>query len=259
MIQINLYPILAAGVLGTLTPLAATDAHPPPATGEWVTLFDGGSTAHWRGFQRDGFPSDGWKIDGDALKPLTDGTVIDLITRRQYRHYELELEWRVAPRGNSGLFFHVTEDHPQVWYTGPEIQLLDDERHPDGENPKTSAGSIFDLIAPGPKVLRPAGEYNLARVIVRGPRIEHYLNGRKILDVDLESREFKQWVADSKFGDMPDFARRHEGHIALQHASVSPLKAPVWFRNIRIRELVTASSAGRAAANTDDIMWTTVR
>ena len=96
-------------------------------------------------------------------------------------------------------------------------------------------------------MLRPAGEYNLVRRIVRGPRIVQVLNGRTILDFDLESREFRDLVADSKFGEMPDFARRHAGHIALQHASVSPLKASVWFRNIRIRELPETRSSGRGS------------
>jgi hypothetical protein len=239
MKPIHLALFVAAGCLSNATPLAAaaTPSDTASKTGEWVTLFDGGATDLWRGFRRDHFPADGWSVEGDALTPLTDGTVIDLITRRQYRDYELELEWRVAPRGNSGLFVHVTEEHPHVWHTGPEIQLLDDEQHPDGQEPRTSAGSIFDLLAPQDKVLRPAGDYNLARLVVRGPHIVHYLNGRKILDFDLTSPEFQRLVAESKFAEMPDFARRHGGHIALQHASVSPLKAPVWFRNIRIREL----------------------
>jgi hypothetical protein len=246
MNPMKLATVLTTGFFLALDPSRAADASPDdpagtaalaPAPGDWVILFDGSSVAHWRGFQREEFPFDGWSIDGDALKPRTEGTVIDLITRRQYRHYELELEWRVAPLGNSGIFVHVTEAHPQVWHTGPEIQVLDDDGHPDGQDPKTSAGSIFDLIAPTDKTLQPAGQYNRARLVVRGPRIEQYLNGRKILDLDLESLEFKRLVAESKFSKLPEFTRRYEGHIALQHASVSPLKAPVWFRQIRIREL----------------------
>jgi hypothetical protein len=210
---------------------------PSAAPGEWLVLFDGGSVDHWRGFRRDDFPADGWTIDDGALTPVTDGTVVDIITRQQFSHYELELEWRVAPHGNSGIFVHVTEDHPQVWHTGPEFQVLDDEAHPDGKVPETSAGSVYGLVAPADTRLRPAGEYNSARIIVRGALIEHVLNGRTVLTVDLDSEEFRRRVAGSTFSQWPDFARAREGHIALQHASVSPLKAPVWFRNVRIREL----------------------
>jgi arylsulfatase A len=205
---------------------------------DWIILFDGQSTAHWRGFQEQTFPEASWKIDNGALSPRVDGPVIDLITRNQFQNFELELEWRVAPNGNAGIFFHVTEDHPQVWFTGPEFQVLDDQNHPDGLDPKTSAGSLFGLIAPSAnKKLRPLGEYNQAKVVVRGPRVEHWLNGVKILEFNFDSDEFKRRVAGSKFNEMPDFARHRQGHVALQHASVSPLKAPVWYRNIRIRPL----------------------
>jgi hypothetical protein len=205
--------------------------------GAWVTLFDGTSTEHWRGFRRDTFPDDGWQVEDGALTPRPDGTVVDLVTRRTYRDFELELEWRVAPHGNSGIFVQVSEDHPEVWHTGPEFQVLDNERHPDGRVPETSAGSIYGLVAPAAVALRPAGEYNHARVVVRGSRLEHALNGETVLRVNLDSDDFRTRVAASPFASMPDFARHREGHIALQHASVSPLKAPVWFRHVRIREL----------------------
>lgn len=203
----------------------------------WVTLFDGTSTEQWRGFRRDDFPDDGWRVEEGALTPRPDGTVVDLITRGTYRHFELELEWRVAPNGNSGIFVHVSEDHPEVWHTGPEFQVLDNDNHPDGQTPETSAGSIYALAAPSAAPVRPAGEWNSARFVVRGPRLAHTLNGQAVLEVDLESDAFRNSVAASTFASMPDFARRFEGHVALQHSSVSPLRAPVWFRNVRIRTL----------------------
>jgi hypothetical protein len=231
---------IASVALLVIAAAAACDRRPAgdaPAPGEWIVLFDGTSVEHWRGYQRDDFPTDGWTIDGDALKPTTDGTVIDIITRRQFRNYELELEWRVAPRGNSGIFVHVAEGPPHVWHTGPEFQVLDDESHPDGRVPETSAGSIYGVMAAADTRLQPAGQYNSARVIVRGARIEHHLNGQQVLELDLDSEDFRDRVAASTFSTLPEYARRREGHIALQHASVSPLRAPVWFRNVRIREL----------------------
>jgi hypothetical protein len=229
--------VMAVGLVACSAPQAPPADRPAAASGEWLVLFDGGSVDHWRGFRRDDFPADGWTVDEGALKPITDGTVVDIITRQQFSHYELELEWRVAPHGNSGIFVHVTEDHPQVWHTGPEFQVLDDEAHPDGRVPETSAGSVYGLLAPADKHLRPAGEYNSARIVVRGGLLEHVLNGQTVLTVDLDSEEFRRRVAGSTFSQWPDFARPRAGHIALQHASVSPLKAPVWFRSVRIREL----------------------
>lgn len=203
----------------------------------WMILFDGSSTEHWRGFRQETFPTNGWRIDAGALRPIEDGKVIDLITRKQYGNFELELEWRVDPKGNGGIFLHVSEDYPEVWHSGPEVQVLDDLEHPDAENPKTSAGSIYDLVAPTNKVLRPVGEYNNARFRVVDGRLEHWLNDVKILDVNLHGDEFRGRVAASKFDDMPGFGVQSRGHVSLQHASVSALRAPVWYRNIRIRAL----------------------
>jgi hypothetical protein len=228
--------VLVSGC-GTSSPGADAPAPAEPRQGAWVTLFDGQTTEHWRGYQRDAFPDDGWMVEEGTLTPRPDGVVVDLITRRTYRNFELELEWRVAPNGNSGIFVHVREGHPEVWHTGPEFQVLDDERHPDGARPETSAGSIYGLVAPLDKVLRPAGEWNAARITVRGPRLEHALNGTTVLQEDVSSAAFGQRVAASSFAALPDFARHRDGHVALQHSSVSPLKARVWFRNIRIREL----------------------
>jgi hypothetical protein len=214
------------------------DAGQPDYNPRWVVLFDGSSTDHWRGFRQENFPVKGWRLEDGALAPIPEGEVVDLVTRREYRNFELELEWKVAPEGNSGIFIRVSEEYPQVWHSGVEIQVLDDLNHPDGLEPTTSAGSIYDLIAPNEaKTVRPAGEYNLARVIVRNGRVQHWLNGVQILDFDLDSEEFQRSVARSKFADMPGFAVQKRGYISLQHASVSPLRAPVWFRNIRIREL----------------------
>jgi hypothetical protein len=228
---------ISATVAVTLNLALSPTAKANQARGNWVVLFDGSSTEHWRGFLQSEFPSEGWRVEQDALRPIEEGQVIDLITREQYRNFELELEWRVDPKGNSGIFFHVSEEFPEVWYSGPEVQVLDDVEHPDGLDPKTSAGSIYDLVAPTNKVLRPVGEYNKARFLMVNDHLQHWLNGVKILDVDLRGDDFRKHVAASKFSEMPGFAVQPRGHISLQHASVSPLRAPVWFRNVRIREL----------------------
>jgi hypothetical protein len=228
-------PILLATLL--LSAGSCAPAGGPPAGADWIVLFDGSSTDQWRGFRQPAFPDESWTVEDGALKPRVDGPVVDLVTREQFDDYELELEWRVEPLGNAGIFYNVREDHPQVWHTGPEYQVLDDDRHPDGQNPLTSAGSVYGLIAPRDVSLRPVGEYNHARIVVRGPRVEHWLNGAMILDFDLDSQEFREAVARTHFGELPDFARHRGGHVALQHASVSPHRARVWYRNLRIRPL----------------------
>jgi hypothetical protein len=230
-------PVLGGLLLLFILPVSCAPGADGTGAEEWVTLFDGGSTDQWRGFRQERFPRESWAVDEGALRPLVDGPVVDLITREEFENYELELEWRVDPLGNAGIFYHVGEDHPQVWHTGPEYQVLDDDGHPDGEDPRTSAGSVYGLVAPRNAVLRPVGEYNHARIVVRGSEVEHWLNGELIVAFDLESREFREAVAGSAFAAFPDFARRRGGHIALQHASVSPHRARVWYRDIRIRPL----------------------
>lgn len=198
----------------------------------WVVLFDGSGTDQWRAYQRDTFPDKGWIRDRDALKTVPGGDVVDILTRKQYGDFELELEWKVSPAGNSGVFVRVAEDAPEIWMEAPEIQILDDELHRDGQRGETSAGALYDLIAPRPKSLRPVGEFNKTRILMSGSHLEHWLNDIKVLEADLDSPQFRELVANSKFKDYESFGKAARGHVALQHHGEE-----VWFRNVRIREL----------------------
>jgi hypothetical protein len=109
--------------------------------GKWEVLFDGNSTDHWRGFKQHEFPNKSWKVENSALKTIPGETGADLVTKEQYDNFELELEWRISPGGNSGIMYHVTENFVEPWHTGPEMQVLDDDKHADGKDPKTSAPS----------------------------------------------------------------------------------------------------------------------
>jgi hypothetical protein len=197
----------------------------------WTVLFDGKSTAAFRGFKQDSLPSNSWIIEDGTLKSLPTKQ-IDLITREKYENFELELDWKVAIEANSGIMFHVSEDEPETYRTGPEMQIVDDANTSDGKNPKTSAGSLYDLIAPTNKQCHPAGEWNRIRLIVQGNRVEHWMNGSKILEYELGSGPLKALIADSKFKAWPRFAQEKTGYIALQNHGNS-----VWFRNIRVRRL----------------------
>ena len=199
---------------------------------KWKVLFDGKSTDAWRGFKQDSFPDKGWRVEDGTLKTVVGVQSRDIITKEKYRDFELELEWKIAPGGNSGIIYLVSEDFDQTYQTGPEMQVLDDAKHHDGKDPKTSAGALYALIAPFNKVLQPVGQWNKVRLIVHHGHVEHWLNGRNVLDYDLGSDQLKPLIAASKFKEFPRFAQNREGYIALQHHGDE-----VWYRKIRIREL----------------------
>jgi Domain of Unknown Function (DUF1080) len=201
------------------------------ATDGWRPLFDGRSTAGWHAFGG-GAPGAGWQVVDGALTRT--GQAGDLLTDEEFGSFELELEWQIQPGGNSGVFFHVVEDSTTqyVWQTGPEMQVLDNAGHADGRQPNTSAGSNFALYAPARDVTRPPGQWNAARLVVRGDHVEHWLNGEKLLEYELGSAEWQQRVAASKFAEMPRYGRARRGHIALQDHGDR-----VAYRNLRIRTL----------------------
>ena len=196
----------------------------------WKLLFDGTSTAGWRNYKKETV-GPGWTVVNGLLTRSGEGAG-DIITADKYRNFELALDWRVAEGGNSGIFYRATEDNAYIWQSAPEMQVLDDARHADGNSPLTSAGSNFALY-PAPRgVARAAGEWNSARLVVNGNHVEHWLNGQKLLEYELGSAEWIDRVAKSKFNTMPNYGKASEGHIGLQdHGDL------VEFRNIRIRVL----------------------
>ena len=197
---------------------------------EWKSLFDGKSTAGWRNYKKESV-GPGWTVVNGVLTRSGEGAG-DIITTDRYANFELALDWKVAEGGNSGIFYRATEDNNYIWQSAPEMQVLDDAKHADGKSPLTSAGSNFALY-PAPRgVVRPAGEWNSARLIVNGNHVEHWLNGQKLLEYELGSAEWIDRVAKSKFNTMPNYGKAREGHIGLQdHGD------PVEFRDIRIRVL----------------------
>jgi hypothetical protein len=205
-----------------------------PSTGGWTDLFDGRSTGAWRGYNQEGFPAGCWMVTEGTLKTVpSPGKPCDIITRSRYRDFELALEWKVGAGGNSGILYRAAElPAPEpIWHSAPELQILDDSAHPTA-TPQTLTGSLYDLIAPVDKVVRPVGEWNEARVVVRGNHVEHWLNGKKVLEYEMGSDALKARIAASKFRDMKRFAVEKEGHIGLQHHGEE-----AWFRNIRVRAL----------------------
>jgi hypothetical protein len=192
-------------------------------------LFDGKSTDAWRGYKRETFPEKGWVVDNGALKTVVGGDRVDLVTKETFKDFDLSLEWKLSPGGNSGVMYDVAENQDESYYTGPEMQVLDDAGHKDGKEPKTSAGALYALIAPVGKVLKPVGEWNKARLVKKGTHVEHWLNGVKLLEYELGSPALTALIAESKFKAWPQFAKEGQGHIVLQHHGQE-----AWFRNITI-------------------------
>jgi hypothetical protein len=206
--------------------------------GEWTVLFNGKDLSGWRSYGEASAGS-AWIVEGDALVlDVDDSTTAmtggDLITEGQYENFELELEWKISSGGNSGIFFGVREIEGQnvAYETGIEMQVLDDANHADGARAETSAGACYSLYAATEDVVRPVGEYNKVRLVVRDGTVEHWLNDHKIVEYTIGSDDWSSRVAASKFADWEHFARYRKGHIALQDHTDR-----VWFRNIRIREL----------------------
>jgi len=196
--------------LGGQTPNTLTAAE--RAAG-WRLLFDGRTTAGWRGFRQDTMPV-GWQVvDGTLTRVAAGG---DIVTADQFASFELTLDWKVAPGGNSGIFLHVTEGAGAVYETGPEMQVLDDAGHADGRSRFTAAGSNFALHPAPPGVVRPADQWNRVRIVVDGAHVEHWLNGVKVVEYELWSPDWEARVKASKFAQWPGYGRARSGHIALQ-------------------------------------------
>lgn len=225
-----------AATVGTLSAVGAPPADSAPsasakAPGPWITLFDGSGADAFRAYKGNTMPATGWAVRDGSLVRLPGAAAGDIVTKEQFKDFEFVCEWRVVAKGNSGVIYRCDEDHAAPWESGPEMQILDDGGNPDA-SPLHRAGAMYDLFAPASNAVRPAGEWNEARVVARGPRIEHWLNGVRVVDADLSSDAYKAAFAKSKWKDYKDFNTLAAGHIALQDHGDE-----VWFRNIRVRRL----------------------
>jgi len=219
--SVSTSPAPAGGALNRLTAAEQEQG--------WRLLFDGKSTAGWRAYRADSMPS-GWQVVDGALTRV--GSATDIITKEQFANFELTLDWKVAEGGNSGIFYRVSEDDDAPYWSGPEMQVLDDARHRDGQSRLTAAGSDYGIYPAPAGVVNPAGTWNQVRLVVRGNHVEHWLNGLKLLEYELGSDDWTERVAASKFAPHPHYGRNKTGYIGLQdHGDW------VAYRNIKIRVL----------------------
>ncbi len=243
---------LAAPALRAQTKAPSTGAAAPNTltaaekSAGWTLLFDGRSTNGWRGFNAESFPAAGWAVEDGALKKIgkgeKPGSGGDIITTGTYGDFELALDWKITPGANSGLKYLIAEpaDHKGRSGVGYEMQILDDERHPDakaGVNGNRTAGALYDLIPPSVHAAKPVGEWNQARLIVKGRHVEHWLNGQRVVQFEIGSPEMKSLIAKSKYKSIAGFGDATSGHILLQDHGDE-----VWFRNIKIRKLTPGAA-----------------
>ena len=214
-----------AGDASTHNQLSAADS----AAG-WRLLFDGTSLAAWRSYGKQDTPA-GWSAkDGSLTKA---GHADDIISRDQFGDFEFAFDWKLSRAGNAGVFYRATEEYDKPYWSGPEYQLLDDGTHADGKDRLTSAGAAYGLYPSAAGVVRPAGEWNSSRIVVKGQHVEHWLNGTKLVEYELESPNWEAKVKASKFGEWKNYGRAKRGYISIQGDHEGDLE----MRNVRIREL----------------------
>jgi len=215
---------------------------------DWLILFDGKSFNGWRGLGREAVQQGHWIIEDSCIKKVESGEVPlqadgqpleggDLMTVNSYHDFELYFEWRISEGGNSGVKYNVSEEMstssgPKNAALGFEYQVLDDDNHPDAQNPTHRAAALYDMIAPQNKTLKAVGEFNTSRIVFNGDHGEHWLNGAKVLEFDLKTAHFDSLLTKSKYRDIPGFAEKRKGHIVLQDHTDA-----VWYRNIKIQVL----------------------
>jgi quercetin dioxygenase-like cupin family protein len=201
----------------------------------WRLLFDGKTTAGWRGYKSQTMP-ESWRVEnGSLLSRREKGkSTGDIITLDQFDNFELVLDWKMTKGNNSGVFYRATEEYANVWDSGPEFQILDNTGHIDGLNPMASAGACYAVYPPAKDVTHPLGQWNQTRLVARGKHVEHWLNGEKLLEYDVGSKAWIAHVKTSKFFPTAygqgKWGLSPRGHIGLQDYG-----GAIEFRNIKLR------------------------
>lgn len=208
------------------------------AQNEFKSLFDGKTINGWHTYGKSTV-GDAWKVENGTLhfdptaKENNQGG--DLVTDKEYSNFHLKVDWKVAPKGNSGIIFYINEDpikYKNTYETGLEMQVLDNDGHPDGKIDKHRAGNLYDLVKGDVEPVKAVGEWNTAEIISNQGKLTFILNGVVVVETTLWDNDWKDLVAGSKFTAWKDFGTFKKGKIALQDHGDH-----VWYRNILIKEL----------------------
>lgn len=211
----------------------ATQSESASTGNEWISLME---PSQWRGYNQSSLP-DNWAFADGIIECFGKAGDVggDIISTEAYDNFELRLEWKISPGGNSGVFYHVVEDtkYHSPYQTGPEYQLLDDEGFPEPIEDWQAAGANYAMhVANDKKALKPVGEWNTTTIIFDNGKVEHWLNGAKIVEFDKYSNDWKTRRNSGKWNDYPDYGKTNTGYLALQDHG-----AGVWFRNIMVKRL----------------------
>ncbi len=206
---------------------------------KWEILFDGKDLGKWRQSASDNAPGDGWVIEDGAISVVKGRKGGDIITRDTYTDFEFQCEYKLTKAANSGIKYHVSSIRNsktgKFSNMGIEYQIIDDLDYPEIKNDPygvSSTGSVYLIYPPKGKKIWPVGAWNKVKIVSKGKRTQHWLNGVKVADYDRDSEDFRQKVAATKFKDYPDYARVDTGHIMItDHGD------RVYFRNIRVKRL----------------------
>lgn len=201
----------------------------------WQLLFNGHDLYGWRTFKnRPGI----WKVENGSLCSATsDKGNADLITDSMYENFELSIDWKISAGGNSGIMYLVTENYDETYLSGPEYQLIDDDGYPEKIEDWQRTGANYAMQAPSLKAANKTGEWNTTKIIVNKGHVEHWLNGKKIVEYTLWSNEWEIQKASGKWKDVTGYAASQTGHIALQYSHSKVEASGICFRNIKIRKL----------------------
>lgn len=205
-------------------------AAPGATPGPWHSQLEQHAAPAWRGWKEPGLPA-GWHVDGGVL--TKDGAVDDLVSEQSYGNFELELEWKIGKAGNSGIFYRGTREYDHIYWSAPEYQLLDDANAADGKSRLTAAAAAYSLYGAPAGWVNAHDYWNKTRIVVQGNHVEHWLNGRKVVEYELQSADWKAKVAASKFKAYPNYGMAASGLIGIQGDHPGALA----IRNMRIREL----------------------
>jgi hypothetical protein len=237
-------PAVATNAAASDTPESMNKLSDQEETEGWKLLFDGSNTDAWRGYNQPTFPTGGWVVTPGGLLMMEatgkdkeeEGYGGDIITKDEYQNFEFKLDYKLSPDANGGILYLVKEIKGEpIWHSAPEYQLLDDagfENRKKYVMDKHRTGDNFDLMASTQNVAKPVGEWNEAMLKVKDGKVEHWLNGQKVLEYTLWTPEWKEIIKKSKFAKYPQFGMAKKGHIGIQDWGHK-----IWYRNIKVRDL----------------------